>query len=112
MTALEEPMRKHCSLFPALAVLAACDGLQGREFASEDEVAAAAGAFVVLGRFDAHFPARVVQVEERRDSIEFTHRRSRHGYPGYDGFLLRVVHLQSERGEGVLVLRSRDRIDS
>ncbi|MGE3172852.1 MAG: hypothetical protein AB7O97_09500 [Planctomycetota bacterium] len=103
--------RTRSFLLPVLAaVLGGCGGsLDGRTFESEQALEAAAGDWVILGRFDLKWPATVVQIEEGRDRLRFRRGATPHEYSGYDGYDLRAVHLESDGKQGIVVLRSREK---
>jgi hypothetical protein len=67
--------------------------------------------FVRLGLFGDGWPAKVVHVRTQPNEIEFALKTgARHGYPGYDGFLLKVVRLEGKGGaEIVAVFRSAEK---
>lgn len=64
--------------------------------------------YVVIGRLGNHWPAKVTNEIDSRNEITFNSRESgRHTYPGFEGYTLKVVFLESEKGrETVMVLRS------
>ncbi|MCC6782771.1 MAG: hypothetical protein IT457_07985 [Planctomycetes bacterium] len=92
------------------AVLSGCgDPLVGRSFADEDALLTAAGDFVVVGRFDAEFPATVTRLQEAFDGIAFRHRGQPHDYARWDGWVMRVLHVECRGKTGVFVLRSKEK---
>ena len=96
------------SAVAAVAALTACSGTPvGRSFVAEKELVEALGDYVVLGRFDLAFPARVERIEHARDGIRFEHKGTPHQYTGIEGAETRAVFLEHGKGRGVLVLRSR-----
>ena len=67
--------------------------------------------FVFLGRFGESWPAEIIEVKMAMHEIAFELQGgSKHRYPGYDGYELKVVRLidQNER-ETVIVLRSKEK---
>lgn len=67
--------------------------------------------FVFLGRFDDRWPAEII--EERTAMNEISFRRgdgTKHTYPKYDGYELKVVRLRTDQNtEAVVVLRSKEK---
>jgi hypothetical protein len=69
--------------------------------------------FTKLGQFPkSDWPARIVYVQEGTNEISFTRKGgSRHRYPGYAGYRLKVVSLEDPSGaETLVVLRSKEKI--
>lgn len=94
-----------------LGILAACGGKA--DYASFGELARAQEeeGFVVLGQFGDSWPATVVEEREAPDAISFTRANGTgHRYPGYTGFVLKIVRLQGEDGgESLVVFRSKEK---
>lgn len=67
--------------------------------------------YVFLGRFDDAWPAKVFDERTARNEIEFERADgTRHRYPGFDGYRLKVVKLSTDDGkESVIVLRSKEK---
>lgn len=66
--------------------------------------------YVWLGKFDVEFPGVVSSVRYSKDSISFTkHNGARHSYPGYYGYVLKVVRLTTVSGETIYVFRSENK---
>jgi len=98
--------------FAGIAILAAC-GAQ-TEFADGAAVVSAQrdAGFVQLGSFgNARGPLTVVEERTSRDVIEFTRADgTRHRYPGYTGYTLKMVRLEGAGGdELLLVFRSAEK---
>lgn len=68
--------------------------------------------FVRIGDFGDDWPARLVAQQEGKDSIHFVRTDGTpHQYRGFDGYRLKVMRLQGERGgEVIVVLRSTEKI--
>ena len=105
----------HRSLVVAflVSILGGCGGsVIGRTFADESALVEAAGDFVVVGRFDLAFPVTVTRMEEAHGGISFRHEGQPHDYSGFDGWAMRVMHVEGGGRAGVLVLRSKERQSS
>ena len=60
--------------------------------------------FVLLGRFGESWPATVREERPARNEIEFKRNGAPHKYPGYTGYTLKVVHLESDGGDEIVVV--------
>ncbi len=82
----------------------------GEQFQSQATLEAKFTDFVVIGAFGEEYPATLKRIEEGDGKIEFVRKDgSRHSYPGYDNYKLRVLFMETRDGtESVLVLRSRE----
>ncbi|UCD33478.1 MAG: hypothetical protein JSV38_06325 [Desulfobacterales bacterium] len=66
---------------------------------------------VSIGKFGDAWPGKVTQIKESENEIKFTLAKGAvHKYPGYDGYKLVMVRLESESGEEVAVVyRSKEK---
>lgn len=93
-----------------LAAATSCgSSVTGREFRTENDLLAASGDWVVVGRFDVAFPARVVDLQEGRDGVQFLRGSTPQIYSGLTGYDLRVLQLDGGGRPGWLVLRGREK---
>jgi len=96
-----------------LCVLLVGCGKAGNKVVRYDNLAALAAdqdhaGFVLLGRFDESWPATVREERTAQDEIEFKRKGASHKYPGYTGYTLKVVRLESSGGdEFIVVFRSK-----
>ena len=68
--------------------------------------------WVRLGSFgDLKWPAKIAREESASDAISFTRSDGTpHNYHGYDGYDLRVLHMEGVGGsKGTYVLRSKSK---
>ena len=67
--------------------------------------------YVVLGRFGASWPAKVTEVRFEMHEISFQRQDgTKHQYPGYDGYELKMIRLvSSSNQETVIVMRSSEK---
>lgn len=89
----------------------ASNALIGRSFTNREEFLADQQNrdYLFVGRFDEDWPAKVVGVDTARDRISICRADGTlHHYNGYEGYWLKVVRFNSQRGgEAIIVLRSR-----
>lgn len=92
----------------------------GDSFTSLDDLKSALQDYVWIGTFGNYFgvcnlpaqllwPAKVVRIDEGDDTLTFKNNDGEcytHIYPGYDGYHLAAIHLQSEKGWMTFVFRS------
>lgn len=63
--------------------------------------------FVRVGSFGNSWPARIVEVRTSRDRLQFQRADgSRHSYNGFDGYTLKLIRLQGDGGEVIMIFRS------
>lgn len=105
-----------------LLVGGSCGYVSGAEYSSVDalEREYEGRGYVLLGHvggvegqpYDAGWPATVDTVKTAMDQVSFTVNGSRHAYPGYIGYELKVVVLRdvNDREYGV-VFRSREKLE-
>ena len=61
--------------------------------------------YVFLGRFGESWPAKVTEVRTAMNEISFQrHDGTKHRYPGYDGYELKVIRLMSSSNEETLIV--------
>ena len=88
-------------------------GEMGKNYDSYDDFiyAQEAQGFVFLGRFGESWPAEIIEVKTAMHEIAFELQGgSKHRYPGYDGYELKVVLLiDKNENETVIVLRSKEK---
>ncbi len=67
--------------------------------------------FVFLGRFKDEWPAKIIEERSAMNEISFEMKDGgKHRYPGYDGYKLKMVRLETSSGnEAVVVLRSKEK---
>jgi hypothetical protein len=105
-----ESRRIRIAALALAGTMTACGApLEGRRFADEQQFVAATAEWVIIGRFDPQWPARILQVDEGQHAIAFRHDGTPREYNGFAGYAMRAVHLEHEGGRGVIVLRSRER---
>jgi hypothetical protein len=99
------------SILALLVALAACGGQKTYSSFGELMRAQEEDGFVLLGSFGDSWPATIVEEREARDEISFTRANGTpHRYPGYTGYILRVVRLKGkDGGEGLFVFRSKEK---
>jgi hypothetical protein len=90
---------------------ASTSALVGTAFANYDAFMARQDeeGFVLLGRFDDSWPAKVVDEQTAPDEIDFkVSDGTRHRYSGFKGYQLKAVKLRTDDGQqAVIVLRSK-----
>ena len=99
------------SILALLVTLAACGGKKTFSGLGELTRAQEEDGFVLLGSFGDSWPATIVEEREAKDEISFTRADGTpHRYPGYTGYVLKVVRLKGkDGGEGLYVFRSREK---
>ena len=101
------------SLCIALTVTCFSCGEIGKNYDSYDDFinTQEAQGFVFLGRFGKSWPAEIIEVKRAMHEIAFELQGgSKHRYPGYDGYELKVVRLiDKNEKETVIVLRSKEK---
>lgn len=60
--------------------------------------------FVLIGRFGESWPATVREERSEKDRIAFMGNGAPQEYPGYTGYTLKVVRLESDGGDEVVVV--------
>jgi len=95
-----------------LLVLAAC-GESAKTYDSFGALIKAQeeAGFVRLGTFGDSWPATIKDEKTARDEISFTRSDGTpHTYPGYTGYTLKVIRLESADGEETLIVfRSKEK---
>ena len=68
--------------------------------------------YVPLGNFGSTWPAKITEIKKAENEINFSLKSgARHGYPGYDGYTLKVIRLNNSQGEEtVAVFRSKEKM--
>ena len=69
--------------------------------------------FVPIGRFGESWPARILEVREQDDRIEFKRSNGQpHIYEGFEGYRLKMIRLSSRSGAEVIVVYRSGPLDS
>lgn len=68
-------------------------------------------AYVVLGKFGNHWPAKIARVDTARDAIELSLAGgAKHQYSGFAGYELKAVYLNAGGKETVVLFRSKEKL--
>ena len=69
--------------------------------------------FVPIGRFGENWPARIIEVHEQDDRIEFKRSNGQpHSYKGFEGYRLKMIRLSSRSGAEVIVVYRSEPLDT
>jgi len=99
-------------LVGALVLWSGSPDRSGRTYRSLSALNSAqkADRYLPIGFFGDGWPATIVDVDTHLDTITFARRDgSKHSYQGFDGYRLKVVHLEGrEHKEIIIVFRSEE----